>query len=119
MNMNEIKNRKQELKQLQQKAVSAKTKKTSQKYRDMAIDLRRKMAMELSEWDFCNMDFSQFNIMSVIGGPYHLAGANNFRLEKNLGSVLQVSFDADGDRWAGYIYLIEDKCGIDNLKFIV
>ena len=119
MYWNELKNLKNEYKKMQTKACEAKTKKTSVKYREIASGIRRQLSNELADWNFKGLDFSQFNIMAAMGGPYCLVGATNFKLEKHLGAATQVSFEYKGERFAGYIHWIDDKCGFDNMSKIV
>ena len=119
MNWNQLKDLKKQYKYAQKRACNAKTKKTSEKYRDIALNIRRQLSSELTEWDFTGLEFRQFNVMPPAGGPYCLVDATEFKLEKNLGSCIQISFESYGFRWAGYIHWIDDKCGFDNMERIV
>ena len=100
------------------KARNAKTKKTAEKYRDLARPVRSEFADLIAELDFSSIDLSQFNIMAPVGGPYATHNCSDFKIETNMGSALQVSFLHKGTRYAGYIHLLEKKCGVDNFEIL-
>lgn len=118
MNWNEIKRLKESYLEAENKARSAKTRKTVTKYQDLAHSIRRELSQELSEWNFDGLDFTQLNIMAPVGGPLHVMDAENFKVEKNLGSCLQISFELEGHRYAAYVHWVDNKCGIDNIAKI-
>jgi hypothetical protein len=118
MNWTDIKDLKAKYKTLCDKAHSAKTRGTQDKYRELAREVKRTLSDELSEWTFDDLDFTQFNIMAPIGGPYCLVSAKDFKVERNLGASLVVSFESSGTRYAGYLHWVDDKCGFDNMKQI-
>ena len=114
----EIRNIKAKYLEQLKKAQNTKNKKTAEKYRDKAQYFRRMIAEELIQWDFSGLDFKQLNVMAPGAGPYCLVDAYDFKVEKNLGSMLHISFCYESTRYAGYVHWVDDKCGIDNMKLI-
>lgn len=63
-----------------------------------------------------NNDKSSLCIMSNVGGPYYTGKSNLLRIDHMIGQSMRVVID---DEWSGYISLLENTCGMDNLKYII
>jgi hypothetical protein len=59
-----------------------------------------------------------FNIMSVIGGPYHAESFETIKVrELSIGARFQLECKGqDGVSYVGFLDLLENPCGMDNLK---
>lgn len=55
-------------------------------------------------------------IMSMVGGPYYTGRSSLLEIRHPMGGKLQVVID---NQWAGYIDLLDNVCGMDNLKYLI
>ena len=100
------------------KCYKLKTKKAREKQFDIQRSLRREFSDIAENLKFTQDQLKGLNIMAPIGGPYCTVKAQNFKVHTNMGNTLQVSFELNNQRHTGYIYLLENKSGIDNLKLL-
>lgn len=93
-----------------------KTKKANQNRFDKLHDLRLRFLNLSYEINWSNIDVSKLNLMAPHAGPWHLLHAHDF---KNEGFYFSFKFKGSDDRYVGEYSLLENKCGIDNLKIII
>ena len=116
-NLTELKNQYQAL---TKKAASLKTKAARQK----CWDKKRSVKLEFNDLSktatYTTDQLKKLNIMAMVGGPMHVTPAIKIEVEVNYGSTLQVAitYPNQESRYAGTIDLLNDYCGIDNLKIL-
>ena len=111
---------KTEYKKLQAECYKLKTKAAREKRWDAMRKIKVEFSMAMDDLDFSNVDFKALNVMAIVGGPYCTIDAENFEVMEHFGNAFGVSFNIKGNpsRYAGIVYLLDDKCGIDNLEIL-
>ena len=122
--LNELLKIKNKINASKKKCLTLKTKNAREKQWDIQRSLRRHFA-DIAEPFFNEivLNDSIFKSLSVshpISSEYHVLNAENFKIETNYGTSLQVSFNIKDDttRYAGYIKLL-DRTAIKNLEKII
>jgi len=90
-----------------------KTKAAKEKRLDAMRLLRREFLVLTEKLDFTGFDIRALNLLAPSSGPWCLVDAENFKDE---GNYFSFNFKDDTTRYVGEYSLLDDKCGIDNLK---
>lgn len=114
---------KSEIHTLKMRFKKLKNKKSIQKNREEIFKMRRDFAnilydnyekISLLIEKVTDENKNAFCVMSMVGGPYFVNGDTSLHVYKCGYGNIQVVFDC----YVGVLNLLEDKCGIDNLKIL-
>lgn len=104
---------KQQYEKLQEQARNLKTASAREKRFDSMRTVRRAFSELQSQLDWSQFDIRDLNLMAPASGPWALRDAENFEC---MGWWFSFNFKGDSTKYVGEFSLLDNKCGIDNLK---
>ena len=81
-------------------------------FADILYDNYKSISLQIET--ICDKNNNYFNIMSPIGGGYYIRPEASIHCYKCGFGYIEVVFDS----YVGYLNLLSDPCGIDNLKLL-